>query len=124
MSRTRSTQEQKHDGGIDSVLARRRWTKAEARTIVEAQRRSGLSLAAFARQHRISPQRLYHGRRRLDVGVAPRFLPVTLKAATVPTPEVTAVAILLRGGRSVRVAPGFDDRMLAHLIRVLEALPC
>jgi hypothetical protein len=124
MGRTRTRGQQDGDGDIGDRIAKRRWTEAEAWTIVEAQRRSGVSLAAFARRHRLSPQRLYDWRRRLDVVVAPRFLPVTLKPTPVPTSDGTAVTILLRGGRAVRVAPGFDDRMLARVVEVLEGLPC
>jgi len=121
MARTGSRSQQVGDGNIGGAIAKRRWTEAEARVIVEAQRRSGVSLAAFARRHRMSAQRLYDWRRRLDVAVAPRFLPVILKPTA---PEASAVTILLRGGRAVRVAPGFDDRMLAQVVQVLEGLAC
>ena len=120
----RSRFRQVGDGDIGGAVAKRRWTEVDAQAIVETQRRSGMSLAAFARRHRVSPQRLYDWRRRLKVGVAPRFLPVTLKATTVRSPEATPVTIVLRGGRRVRVAPGFDDRLLAEVVRVLEGLPC
>jgi len=119
MARTGSRSQQ--GGNIGGVIAKRRWTEAEARAIVEAQRRSGVSLAAFARRHRMSAPRLYDWRRRLDVAVAPRFLPVTLKPIA---PEASAVTILLRGGRRVRVTPGVDDQTIARVVRVLEELPC
>ena len=54
MGRTRTRGQQDGDGDIGDRIAKRRWTEAEARTIVEAQRRSGVSLAAFARRHRLS----------------------------------------------------------------------
>ena len=121
MVRSGSRSQRVGDGKIGGAIAKRRWTETEARAIVEAQRRSGLSLAAFARRHRMSAQRLYAWRRRLAVAVAPRFLPVTLKPTA---PEVSPVTILLRGGRMVRVTPGVDDQILAQVVRVLEALPC
>jgi len=41
-----------------SLLKRRRWTTSEARVVIEAQSRSGLSSAAFARRHGLQVQRL------------------------------------------------------------------
>jgi len=124
MARTGSSKQEAPDGDVDDLIARRRWTETEARTVVEAQRHSGLSLRAFARRHRMSAQRLYDWRRRLVMSAAPRFLPVTLKTSTAARPAVGAMTIVVRGGREVRVMPGFDDRMLAQVLRVLEALPC
>jgi len=123
MGRSGSRSQRVGDGKIGGAIAKRRWTEAEAQTILEAQRRSGQSLLAFARRHGIGSHRLYDWRRRLGgTGVAARFLPVTVKATAVEAPE--AITILLRGGRAVRVTPGFDDQMLARVVEVLEGLSC
>jgi len=42
------------------------WRAADARVVVEAWRRSGRSLAAFARQHGVSARRLAYWRTQLD----------------------------------------------------------
>ena len=126
MGRARLSSRHPVDEGVHAALLKRRWTITEARVVVEAHGRSGLSLAAFARRHRVSLQRLYDWRRRLDVDVAPRFLPVTVKATPAPiAPTVgTGLEIVLRGGRTVRVGSGCDERLLARVVEVLEGLPC
>lgn len=124
MARVLSSPRYAVDERVQAALLKRRWTITEARVVVEAHRHSGLSLAAFARRHGLSLQRLYDWRRRLDV--APRFLPVILKATpdTVLPPEKTGLEIVLRGGRTVRVGSGCDERLLARVVEVLEGLPC
>lgn len=124
MARVLSSPRHAVDEGVHAALLKRRWIMTDARVVVEAHRRSGLSLAAFARRHGLSLQRLYDWRRRLDV--APRFLPVTVKA----TPAIlaptggTGLEVVLRGGRTVRVGSGCDERLLARVVEVLEGLPC
>lgn len=42
-----------------------RWSAAQARAVLTAQRDSGLCVAHFARRHRLDPARLYRARARL-----------------------------------------------------------
>ena len=44
-----------------------RWSAAQARAVLTAQRASGLCVAHFARRHRLDPARLYRARARLLV---------------------------------------------------------
>jgi len=93
--------------------------------VLDVQRRSGLSVRAFAHRRRLPVERLYDWRRRLGTEVVPRFLPVTLKTVTrLPVGESAGVEIVLRGGRTVRVRSDVDDRLLARVVAVLEGLPC
>ena len=48
-----------------SVFERPRWSEEEAREVLTALERSGLSVGAFAAEHGLDPQRLYSWRRRL-----------------------------------------------------------
>jgi len=40
-------------------MAQGHWTEVEARAVLAAQRKSGLSVEAFARGHGLQPQHLY-----------------------------------------------------------------
>jgi hypothetical protein len=55
----------------------------------------------------------------------PAFVPVRLIEE--PSPGATAVEVVVRGGRLVRVAPGFRADTLREVVAVLETLegpPC
>ena len=55
-------------------MVRGKWSEVEARGVLEAWRRSGLSLERFAKQRGLSPQRLYRWRQKLaarEGGAAP-----------------------------------------------------
>jgi len=76
-----------------SALGSRRWTPADAQVVLAAHQESGLTLAAFARRHRLSLQRLYAWRRHLDsarrpdVTRSPQFLPVRVVGPAVEPPD-------------------------------------
>jgi transposase-like protein len=93
-----------------------RWSAEDARAVLAALAKSGLSLAAFARDTGISEQRLYFWRNRLEAGA---------DAAPPPFVEVRhggteVVEIALRSGRSVRVPAAIDGAVLRRLIDALE----
>ncbi len=123
-------------GGLARRPRREHW-----RALLEAQRRSGLSLAAFCRQRGVRTGtlsfwkwKLTHeaarGRRAAaaDGRTAPtRFVPVQLAAhSTAPAPAAPAalrdVEIALATGRQVRIR--VDLAELAAVLRAVEALGC
>lgn len=112
--------------------SRERWTRVEARELLNEYRASGLSLAAFARSRHVRAQRLQWWSKQLAqpdrVAPAgpPRFLAVTLRppAGDVSGGPSACVDIVLRGGRQVRLTGPFDLAMLSRLIETLEAIPC
>ena len=57
---------------IGRIAARSYWREADARVVVEAWRRSGLSVAAFARRHGLTAQRLAYWRAHVDADTRPR----------------------------------------------------
>lgn len=88
-----------------------------------AWRRSGLSVRAFCARHGLSQPSFYAWRRELAKRDAarPAFVPVHV----LPEPaRQAALSVLLAGGRSIRVAPGFDVATLRQLLDVLEERPC
>lgn len=107
------------------------WTEDEAREALSAARRSGLSIAAFARRHGLSPPQVYwwhlriHTHPEVERGRPLAFVPV------VPAREPASVAPSLAGGLElvvsgavIRVQPGFCEQTLARAVAVLRGQPC
>jgi len=105
-------------------MVRGKWSEVEARGVLEAWRRSGLSLERFAKQRGLSPQRLYRWRQKLapgEKGAAPiracTLLPVRLTSESrVGDP----VAVMLRTGHVLKVARGFDEDAFTRVVALLE----
>lgn len=96
------------------VTAQKRWTEQEARALLDAWRRSGQSVGAFADSIGVGPQRLYWWKSRLGASsTAPTFLPVVerdsrlfARAVTGPssrTPIATPLVIALTNGVRIEV---------------------
>ena len=96
------------------------------RDLVERQRASGLSVAAFCRRDGVAASSFFAWKRKLGfVPATPAFVEATV-AGTPPTRPPTTrsagrVEVRLRGGRRVRVGPGFDRDLLAEVVAALEA---
>lgn len=108
---------------------KRRWTSEEARGLFEAQSKSGVSLAAFAREHKLGLPRLYDWRRRLaqqsrSPAQGPRLLPVRLISTVPNRGEPSVIEVVLVSGRRVRVTDGFDPAALVRVIELLEGGAC
>src|SRR5436309_8966665 len=94
-------------------------------------RASGLSVRAFCARHGLATASFYNWRRELQRRAAaeqaaaeqPAFVPVQVVADAVPAQD-SALEVVLAGGRTVRVAPGFDAVTLRQLLAVLEGRPC
>jgi transposase-like protein len=99
---------------------------------------SGLSIRAYCRQHQLSEPSFYAWRRalgsrattspsvtppsaKITASPLPAFLPVRVPEETIPP---STCEIVLRGGRVLRVRPGFSADVLRQLVTVLEQLPC
>ncbi len=87
MARKKSTQ------GQFAELQERRWTAADARVILEAQARSGMSLSAFARRHGLSDKRIYSWRKQLST-----------MPESKPSPEVSFAPVVVTGAGNAAVA--------------------
>lgn len=92
----------------------KQWTPAEARRTLAAWRRSGLPLAAYARQHGLAAKRLRWWRDRLNVNVdtgiaakapeaTPRLVPAVVTAPLV-TLSGAAVSIRMPNGSVLEIA--------------------
>ena len=104
-------------------------TPKEKAEILRAHRRSGLSLLAFAGEHRLCYASLLRWRTAQhpgskvvvapDAGSDPRFVAVKIEG------EVLSGDCVLSwpGGRSLKIPPGFQTESLRRLLTVLEGEP-
>src|SRR5215470_3674187 len=64
-------------------------------------------------------------KQRAEQAAVPAFLPVRVIDAEFAQPRPPApIEIVLHGGPTVRIAPGFDPRTLGQVLAVLEGRPC
>jgi hypothetical protein len=121
------------DGGVKRPsskirTARRHRTPKEIAGILRDQRRSGLSLFAFARKEGLCYGSLLRWRSLLpaeandlastDLGADPRFVPVQIESEGLSGDYVLSWP----GGRSLRIPLHFEADSLRRLLSVLEAV--
>jgi len=116
------------------------------RRVVRRFESRGLTIREFCRREGLREQNFYAWRRELrrrdrlgqPAGTAgqtkhhqsrrqrrrPFFVPLRLAADDGRPTLSDAVAIVLSGGRTIRVGAHFDPRTLAAVLQVLEAQPC
>ena len=108
---------------LTALCSRRRWTTADAETVLSALEASGLSIPAFAAREGFDDQRLYSWRQRIkkasEAVPPPTFIEVRRQAVA-----RERVEIVLRSGRVVRVDESIDAAALRRLIQVLEEAAC
>jgi hypothetical protein len=98
------------------------------RRIISQWQHSGLSIRAFCQRHGLAEPTFYAWRRTLrerDAAAVP-FVPVHVlpdEPALSPDDPTPALELVLRGGRRLRIAPGFDAATLQRLLALLEEGP-
>lgn len=100
------------------AMKKRRRSSAQWRVIVQQQRASGLSIAAFCRRAKVPQASFYAWRRRLHDAV--RFAEVKIVPASAGAASASGIELRLPGPRCVVVHPGFDRRTLLDLLAALE----
>jgi hypothetical protein len=86
---------------------------------------SGLSVRAFCAHHDLAQPNFYAWRREIRQrdAAAGTFVPVRVVPDDEPSPS--PFEVVLPGGRTLRVPPGFDAAALRQLLAVLEEVaPC
>jgi hypothetical protein len=113
----------KQDEEVQRVVGLRYWRSAEAQVVVEAWRRSGEGLGAFADRYGIHPRRLRRWARELEDAAEPvRFHAVrVVHPGEVEHRGEASVEIVLGEGCRVRVPPGFAAEDLERVLEVLGA---
>jgi transposase-like protein len=109
-----------------STAKRQRWTREQARAVLEKQTSSGLTVREFAERERLEPARLYRWRERLGVSTGHRL---TASAASMPGRAAfvevqphrpSRIEIVLRTGHVLFVPDSFDASALSRLVEILE----
>jgi len=101
-------------------MAHGKWSEVEARGMLAALEKSGLSVGEFARERGFVPQRVYYWRERLAHLDArqPQLLPVLVHDDAPRRGE--PVTLLLRSGHMMKLANGFDEEAFLRVIHLLE----
>lgn len=98
------------------VMRKRTISDEQWRRIISEQPASGVSIAAFCRQRRISEATFFARRRKLQDTA--RFAEVQI--APEPLPESSGIEVRLSNGRCVLVRARFDGQTLLELLAILE----
>lgn len=106
-------------------MAHGQWTEVEARSVLGAWKRSGLSVEAFARSRGLVPQRVHHWKKKLRYDVVEdknrplALLPVRVEARP-DARRGEPITVLLRSGHMLKVGRDFDEIAFARVVAVLE----
>jgi hypothetical protein len=99
---------------VEEDAMRGQWSEHEARGVLAAWRKSGLSIEKFGAERGITPQRIRWWKKKLEDNAdddakagALALLPVSIAAPAAPK-RGEPVAVYLRGGQVIRVGRGFD----------------
>ena len=105
----------------------RHWSEHEARGVLAAWRKSGLSMEKFAEDRGLVAQRIRWWRKKLEGDAAPAvkagtmaLLPVSVSAPATTPKRGEPVAVYLRGGQVIRVGRGFDEDAFKRVVAILE----
>jgi hypothetical protein len=106
-------------------MAHGKWSEVEARSVLEAWRRSGLTLQRFSKQRGFVPQRLRwwqakFARAETSTALAPVPALLPVRVSTEPQRRGEPVTVLLRTGHVLKVAHGFDEQAFARVVALLE----
>jgi hypothetical protein len=94
----------------------------EWRLIIDGQRASGLTVAAYCRDRGIKDSAFYAWKRRLRSPAKSNrsSAPVFVEVKALKPSAVESIEICLRGERRLLVRRGFDRDLLIDLVRTLE----
>jgi hypothetical protein len=101
-------------------MAHGKWSEVEARGMLAALAKSGLSIEEFARERGFVQQRIYYWRKRIAEldEQRPQLLPVAVRDDAPRRGE--PVTLLLRSGHMMKLANGFDEEAFLRVITLLE----
>ena len=109
-----------------STTKRQRWTRGQARAVLEKQASSGLTVREFAEREGLKPVRLQRWRERLGVGTERQLaasaasMPERAAFVEVRAQRPSRIELVLRTGHVLFVPDSFDAGALSRLVEVLE----
>ena len=105
---------------------RQRWTREQARAVLEKHASSGLTVREFAEREGLESARLYRWRERLGVGsnqhlaASAASMPERAAFVEVRAQRPSRIELVLRTGHVLFVPDSFDAGALSRLVEVLE----
>jgi len=105
-----------------SYVSPRRWNVADARSVLEAQARSGLSMRAFAQRENLDEQRLQRWSRRIAETDTRSANEVAAKFVEIASRGTGIVEVVLRCGRMLRVSEAIDPDRLRQLVDAIDEI--
>ena len=107
---------------------RAQWSEHEARAVINAWRRSGLSVERFAEERGLVPQRIYWWRKKLEGPAKPDTKAVSTTSLALLPVQVSQtkpqrgepVMVMLRSGHVIKVGRGFDEEAFSRALAILE----
>jgi len=124
---------------IRTTTSNKPWSSEQARQILAEQRRSGKSVAGFAKERGLVPERLYWwirkpqrdgtraGKELRSPERGMSFVEVSPAPASEPSGGATAqdrIEVVLTSGRRIVVPSGFAAADMQRLVAVLEGTAC
>jgi hypothetical protein len=85
-------------------------------------RASGVSMAAYCRQHGLSYSAFVWWRRRLEKAITTAS-PLTLIPVAAPASSGGAIVVRLPSGIGIEVGRGFDAALLSAVVHALQVAP-
>lgn len=103
------------------ILARRRWSAVDARTVLDALKASGLSQGEFAARYDVQAQRLRAWQRRLSEVPTPSAV-TFVEVASPPNAsrETPRYELVLAGGDMLRIEGAFEVEAARALVALLR----
>src|SRR6187549_2317005 len=103
-------------------MAHGQWTEIEARGVLNALAKSGLSIEKFARDRGLTPQRIYWWKKKLFPPKVPSMslLPVRVVEPPAVAKRGEPVTVMLRSGHMVKVGRDFDEEAFTRVVALLE----
>ena len=119
-----------HVGTLARMSQARSTTREKWGQIIESQRASGQTAAAWCRDHHVAQASFFAWKRRLRT-TAPAAEFVEIHAASETPPSrvdgvqdlSAAIEVCCRGGRRLLLRSGFDRALLREAVQALEGLP-
>ncbi|MFO0726449.1 MAG: hypothetical protein U1E65_21865 [Myxococcota bacterium] len=97
-----------------------RWSEHEARGVLSAWRKSGLSLERFAKDRGLVPMRLRRWLKKLEGQPSSKTAIALLPVELSPAKRGEPVAVYLRSGHVIKVGRGFDEDAFKRAVALLE----
>jgi transposase-like protein len=109
-----------------STAKRQRWTREQARAVLEKHASSGLTVREFAEREGLESARLYRWRERLGVGngqhlaASAASIPERAAFVEVRAQRPSRIELVLRTGHVLFIPDSFDAGALGRLVEILE----